>query len=123
LRVRFTTRPVAVSDAWNTGRRKLIDSSRVVYDWPRLQRRGEGAAHGRVREVAEDAAVQRAHRVRVALLRLHLEDRALAVDLDQPEADEPRDRRRALLAVDHRAHDVEVRLHAVSVQSASSARA
>src|SRR5205807_8457164 len=56
--------------------------------------RRPGHAHRRVGDVAEDAAVDGAHRVRVALRRLELDDGRAGLDGAQREADEHGDGRR-----------------------------
>src|SRR5262245_17241204 len=58
------------------------------------QRGGVGVPHRRVGQVAEDAAVQGAHRVLVALVGLHLEDRPARLDLLQHEAQQSANRGR-----------------------------
>ena len=59
-----------------------------------LQGSGVGVAHRRISDVAEYTAVQCPHRVVVALIGLHLEDRMTRFDGLQQEANQSADRRR-----------------------------
>src|SRR5213078_792499 len=76
-----------------------------------VEGRGPRHAHRRVRDVAEDAAMERAHRIRVALPRLELDHGVTGLDGGQLEADERGDRRRRKLATLYLAYEVEHRGH------------
>src|SRR5260221_155315 len=56
-----------------------------------VEARRVGHAHGRVRDVAEHAAVQRAHRVQMPGPRVERDDRAPGVHEGEGEADQGRD--------------------------------
>src|SRR5206468_10074763 len=61
--------------------------------FPITEGRGIRDAHGGIGDVADDAAVERAHRVRVLWARVELEHRGAGLDRHRPEANELPDRR------------------------------
>src|SRR5713226_7957606 len=107
-------RPAALHDASGGGEPSRPDGlEEVDLELERRERlalveRGRpGHPHRRVRDVAEDAAVERAHRVRVALRRLERDDRPARLDGDERESDERGDGRRRQLSALHHADRVE----------------
>jgi hypothetical protein len=65
------------------------------------QRGGVGVPHRRISQVAVGAAVQRPHRVVVALVGLHLKDRMAGFDGLQAESEQAGDRRQGCFAPQH----------------------
>ncbi len=100
---RFTNRPCAVSFVFHTGLRKLIQLQRGER-LALLQRGGERDAHRSVGDVAQDAAVQRAHRVGVPLISVELEARLPLGHLQQPHPQQLANERRRHFASRHPLH-------------------